>query len=255
VAAPFWHPGRLGWRAVTRTSADTSPEPGARRACSDPAQRRHGFRASPPPGCYLGVLAACPRSGLVFSTALCLWTASLSPNLICRRPAVARPSAAPWPGLAAPRPRTAGVLAVARPSAALWLGLPDSDYMPGSSVGAPTGDADADPVCWRPRSGSAQRCTVARTAGLGLLAGLLRAHIPVTSTRTQTAGDLAVARPTGPSTALWLGPPDSDYMPGRTAGAPTGDAGAAPEFWPARNGSASVALWIGPSARMGSHGG
>ena len=37
-------------------------------------------------------------------------------------------------------------------------------------------------------------------------------------------------------------------MPGLPAGAPTGDVGVDPEFWPARSGSASLALWLGPSA-------
>ncbi len=77
----------------------------------------------------------------------------------------------------------------------------------------------------------------------------------MTPTQTQIAGDLVVARL---SAVPWLGDlglQDSDYMPGRTASAPTGDVGAAPEFWRARSGSASIALWMGPTAQSGSHGG
>ena len=39
-------------------------------------------------------------------------------------------------------------------------------------------------------------------------------------------------------------------MPGRPAAAPPGDVGVDPEFWPARSGSASFALWLGPSAGL-----
>ncbi len=48
-------PELLGWRAVTWSSANTSPEPAAWRSCSDQAQCRHRTWASS--DCCLGSLA------------------------------------------------------------------------------------------------------------------------------------------------------------------------------------------------------
>jgi len=124
--------------------------------------------------------------------------------------------------------------------------------MPGRSAGAPTGDADADSDCRGPRSGSAQRRTV--TGGRRIRTtcrAARRAHLLVTPTRTRTAGVLAVARP---SAALWPGPPDSDYMPGRAAGAPTGDADADPDCRRPRSGSAQRRTVTG-AAGFGLHAG
>ena len=111
----------LCWRAVTRTSADTSPEP-----------RPAGVQWPGP-----------------------------------------APALQPGPSRPAPRrPRSGSA------QHRTVTGPPDSDYMPGRSAGAPTGDADADSDCRRPCSGSAQRRTVARIASTRAGSRAARLYLP-----------------------------------------------------------------------------
>jgi len=93
---------RLCWRAVTRTSADTSPEP-------QPAgMRRPGPAPAPHPGPCLDLCLGDPAAGRRTRTRC---RAARRPHLL----------------VTSARTRTAGAPAAARPSAALCLWLPDSD--------------------------------------------------------------------------------------------------------------------------------